>query len=30
VRFLSRSRVFSDDENVALDASPPLTGAELT
>ncbi|HNP56248.1 MAG TPA: DUF779 domain-containing protein [Gordonia sp. (in: high G+C Gram-positive bacteria)] len=30
VRFLSRSRVFSDDENVLLDASPPLTGAELT
>ncbi|QKT05919.1 DUF779 domain-containing protein [Gordonia sp. X0973] len=30
VRFLSRSRVFSDDENAALDASPPLTGAELT
>lgn len=30
VRFLSRSRVFSDDENAALDASPPLTGAEFT
>ena len=29
VRFLSRSRVFSDDENILLDASPPLTGAEL-
>lgn len=29
VRFLSRSRVFSDDENALLDANPPLTGAEL-
>ncbi len=30
VRFLSRSRVFSDDENALLEGSPPLTGAEVT
>ncbi|MEZ5212488.1 MULTISPECIES: DUF779 domain-containing protein [unclassified Gordonia (in: high G+C Gram-positive bacteria)] len=29
VRFLSRSRTFSDDENALLAASPPPTGAEL-
>lgn len=29
VRFLSRSRVFTDEENVALADSPPLTGADL-
>ncbi|EGD53475.1 hypothetical protein SCNU_18647 [Gordonia neofelifaecis NRRL B-59395] len=29
VRFLSRSRVFTDEENAELAASPPLTGADL-
>ncbi|GAA4742594.1 DUF779 domain-containing protein [Gordonia alkaliphila] len=29
VRFLSRSRAFSDDENTALAADPPRTGADL-
>ncbi|GAA3036792.1 DUF779 domain-containing protein [Gordonia defluvii] len=29
VRFLSRSRVFSDEENAVLAASPPLTGAKV-
>ncbi len=29
VRFLSRSRVFDDDEQAALAASPPPTGADL-
>ncbi|GAC58593.1 hypothetical protein GOHSU_43_00370 [Gordonia hirsuta DSM 44140 = NBRC 16056] len=29
LRFLSRSRVFDDDELAALDASPPPTGASL-
>lgn len=29
VRFLSRSRAFSDDENESLSKSPPKTGAEL-
>ena len=30
VRFLSRSRAFSDEENELLAASPPLTGADVT
>lgn len=29
LRFLSRSRVFTDDEQTALAASPPPTGADL-
>ncbi|GAA3947714.1 DUF779 domain-containing protein [Gordonia caeni] len=29
VRFLSRARAFSDDENHALSLSPPKTGAQL-
>ncbi|GED96416.1 DUF779 domain-containing protein [Gordonia crocea] len=29
VRFLSRSRVFSDEENAVLDANPPQTGGDL-
>jgi uncharacterized protein len=28
MRFLSRGRAFSDDENAALDASPVITGAD--
>ncbi|ALG83422.1 DUF779 domain-containing protein [Gordonia phthalatica] len=28
-RFLSRSRVFTDDENAVLDASPPKVGADF-
>ncbi|MCF8607353.1 DUF779 domain-containing protein [Gordonia sp. HY442] len=29
VRFLSRSRAFSDDENALLEASPPKVGADF-
>ncbi|MCF8569281.1 DUF779 domain-containing protein [Gordonia sp. HY002] len=29
VRFLSRSRTFSDDENALLEASPPKVGADF-
>ncbi|WP_026919516.1 DUF779 domain-containing protein [Gordonia shandongensis] len=29
LRFLSRSRVFTDEENARLDASPPRTGADF-
>ena len=28
-RFLSRGRAFTDDENQALDATPPVTGADF-
>jgi hypothetical protein len=28
VRFLSRGRAFSDDENIALAAAPVITGAD--